>query len=332
MTAADVAPADRRGRRPVEAAEPVPAARADVWRYRELLGNLVRKELKVKYKNSVLGLRLDAAQPVLYLVVFTSSSRRSCRSRSPYFAIFFLSGPAGLEPLLDRPRRGARVDRGQRVARAEGLVPPRDPAAGGHRRRAGALLPPGDRAVAALVAVPAARRTGSYCPLVPVALVRCSCSPPALGHRCWRRSTSTSATPSTCSSWRCWRGSGCRPIVYPYRLIADRLGEPASVAGALLNPMIPIVITFQRALYNPSADDTGPADLTPGSAGTLAQPRRSSASPSSVVLLFVGAVASSAGSRTTSPKRSRTATWRHAIEIDDGHQALQAVPGEAEVR
>ena len=41
-------------------------------------------------------------------------------------------------------------------------------------------------------------------------------------------------------------------IVYPYQLVADRLG-PDREWWASLNPMIPIVTTFQKALYNPSA-------------------------------------------------------------------------------
>src|SRR5699024_11000031 len=42
-------------------------------------------------------------------------------------------------------------------------------------------------------------------------------------------------------------------IVYPYRQVAERLG-PTREWIASLNPIIPIVLTFQRVLYNP--DDT----------------------------------------------------------------------------
>jgi ABC-type polysaccharide/polyol phosphate export permease len=41
-------------------------------------------------------------------------------------------------------------------------------------------------------------------------------------------------------------------IVYPYQLIADRLG-PSREWWASFNPMLPIITTFQKALYNPSA-------------------------------------------------------------------------------
>ncbi|QCB93142.1 ABC transporter permease [Cellulomonas shaoxiangyii] len=44
---------------------------ADVWRYRELLSNLVRKELKVKYKDSVLGFFWTLVRPLLQLLVYS---------------------------------------------------------------------------------------------------------------------------------------------------------------------------------------------------------------------------------------------------------------------
>lgn len=43
----------------------------DIWGYRELLGQLVRKELKVKYKDSVLGFFWTLLRPLLYLLVYS---------------------------------------------------------------------------------------------------------------------------------------------------------------------------------------------------------------------------------------------------------------------
>jgi ABC-2 type transport system permease protein len=45
-------------------------------------------------------------------------------------------------------------------------------------------------------------------------------------------------------------------IVYPYRLVAERLG-PTREWMASLNPVIPIVLTFQRVLYNPEGATFG---------------------------------------------------------------------------
>jgi ABC-2 type transport system permease protein len=44
---------------------------ADVWSHRELLVNLVRKDVKVKYKDSVLGLFWSLARPLVYLLVYS---------------------------------------------------------------------------------------------------------------------------------------------------------------------------------------------------------------------------------------------------------------------
>ena len=38
--------------------------------YRELLVGMTRKELKVKYKNSILGFAWSLLNPLLYLIVF----------------------------------------------------------------------------------------------------------------------------------------------------------------------------------------------------------------------------------------------------------------------
>lgn len=64
----------------------------DVWRYRELLGNLVRKELKVKYKNSILGFLWTLLNPALQLVVYSFVFGVLFKVGMPLFAIFFICG------------------------------------------------------------------------------------------------------------------------------------------------------------------------------------------------------------------------------------------------
>jgi len=66
----------------------------DIWAHRELLGQLVRKELKVKYKDSVLGFLWTLLRPLLYLFVysiaigvFLGSSRTI-----PDFGIYLFTG------------------------------------------------------------------------------------------------------------------------------------------------------------------------------------------------------------------------------------------------
>jgi ABC-2 type transport system permease protein len=63
-----------------------------IWRYRELLLNLVRKELKVRYKNSSLGFLWSMLNPAMYLVVFYVVFQLVLKAGIPYFAVFLLSG------------------------------------------------------------------------------------------------------------------------------------------------------------------------------------------------------------------------------------------------
>jgi ABC-2 type transport system permease protein len=65
---------------------------AGVWRYRELLANLVRKELKVRYKNSSLGFLWSMLNPAMYLVVFYVVFQLVLKAQIPYFPVFLLSG------------------------------------------------------------------------------------------------------------------------------------------------------------------------------------------------------------------------------------------------
>ena len=64
----------------------------DLLRYRELLANLVRKELRVKYKNSVLGFVWSMLTPALTLAIFYVVFTFFLPSNIPTFPIFLLSG------------------------------------------------------------------------------------------------------------------------------------------------------------------------------------------------------------------------------------------------
>jgi hypothetical protein len=66
--------------------------RGGVWAYRELWWELSRKELKVKYKDSVLGFAWSLLNPAMYLVIFYVVFQIMLGSGIPNFAIFLLSG------------------------------------------------------------------------------------------------------------------------------------------------------------------------------------------------------------------------------------------------
>jgi ABC-2 type transport system permease protein len=59
---------------------------------REILGNLTRKEVKVKYKSSVLGVAWSMLNPVLYLAVFSLVFAVVLRNDVPHFPVYLLSG------------------------------------------------------------------------------------------------------------------------------------------------------------------------------------------------------------------------------------------------
>jgi ABC-2 type transport system permease protein len=60
--------------------------------YHELLVGMTRKELKVKYKNSILGFAWSLLNPLLYLIVFYIAFVKILGSGVPAFPIFLLSG------------------------------------------------------------------------------------------------------------------------------------------------------------------------------------------------------------------------------------------------
>jgi ABC-2 type transport system permease protein len=59
---------------------------------REILINLVRKETKVKYKSSVLGIVWSMLNPILYLAVFSLVFKLMQRGNVPNFPVYLLSG------------------------------------------------------------------------------------------------------------------------------------------------------------------------------------------------------------------------------------------------
>jgi ABC-2 type transport system permease protein len=59
---------------------------------RQILWNLIRKEVKVKYKSSVLGVAWSMLNPILYLGVFSVVFGLVVPNQTPHFAIYLLSG------------------------------------------------------------------------------------------------------------------------------------------------------------------------------------------------------------------------------------------------
>ncbi len=64
----------------------------ELYNFRELLWALVVRELKVKYKNSVLGFFWSLLNPVLTMLVFTFVFSFVFRAGIQHFPLFFLAG------------------------------------------------------------------------------------------------------------------------------------------------------------------------------------------------------------------------------------------------
>jgi ABC-2 type transport system permease protein len=64
---------------------------SDLLRYRTLLANLVSRDLKVRYKRSVLGVLWTMVNPLLMMIVFSIVFAKVFRFSIQHFTIYFLS-------------------------------------------------------------------------------------------------------------------------------------------------------------------------------------------------------------------------------------------------
>ncbi len=65
----------------------------ELWQYRELIRNLVARDLKVRYKSSVLGVAWSWLNPLLMMIVYTVFFTVALRDGSiPHYPVFLLCG------------------------------------------------------------------------------------------------------------------------------------------------------------------------------------------------------------------------------------------------
>jgi ABC-2 type transport system permease protein len=65
---------------------------SDLWLHRELLYNMTKKELKVKYKRSVLGFVWSFMTPIIMLAVFGLVFALLVKNNMSWFAVYLMSG------------------------------------------------------------------------------------------------------------------------------------------------------------------------------------------------------------------------------------------------
>jgi len=218
----------------------------DIWTYRELLRGLVRKELQVKYKNSVVGVGWSMVNPAMTLGVYYFVFQIVLKNGIPGFAVYLLCGLLvwNLFSTALPSATGAVVGNAAIVKK---VAFPREILA---LASVGASLQFFFyQAVVMVLALVVFRFVPSlsYLPLLAPALLALLMLTAALGiflaamNVYFRDIQHLLEVVMTAWFW-------ATPIVYTYRNIADRLGSHAWVFR--LNPITPIVLTFQRALYN----------------------------------------------------------------------------------
>ncbi len=244
--------------RPMASAEPpitviapdrsVPRRLQAVWRYRELLAGLIRKELKVKYKDSSLGFFWSMLNPAMYLAVFYVVFQIILDSGIPYFAIYLLSGLLAWTLFSSSLTASTTsiVANGSLVNKVyfpREILPLSTVGANVVHFLLQALV---------LLSVLIVFQYGvalEYLWLVPPALIVLLLLASALGIlfaalNVYARDLQH-LLELVLLAWF-WM----TPIVYAWRLPADQLSEqglPTSLT--LLNPVVPVVITLQRAIY-----------------------------------------------------------------------------------
>jgi lipopolysaccharide transport system permease protein len=65
---------------------------AELWKFRELIALLVQRDLKVRYKRSVLGMGWTLVNPLLQMLVYTLVFSTIMRVGVPQFPVFLLAG------------------------------------------------------------------------------------------------------------------------------------------------------------------------------------------------------------------------------------------------
>lgn len=224
-----------------------------IWAYRELLTNLVRRELKVKYKDSIFGFLWTLMNPLLYLAVFSFVFTVVLPSGAPRYGLLLLSGLLAFN-LFSSGLRTATTSITANGPLVQKVWFPRE------------ILP--------LAAVGAELVTFFFQLLILF-----------FGLAFFGQSPEWSmlwlAIPALVATLLIVTGLGLllsginvhyrdvehfldlamltwfwlTPVVYVYDLIAQALNGRFGAGGerlAMINPMTPVVTTFQRILYNPT--------------------------------------------------------------------------------
>jgi ABC-2 type transport system permease protein len=230
-----------------------------VWQYRELLLNLVRKDLKVKYKNSVLGFAWSLLNPLLYLTVFYVVFQIVLGAGIANFQIFLLCGVLSWN-LFTASVSGATSSIAANAPLVTKVWFPREllPLAAIGAAMVNFVL----QAVVLGVGMVAFRWSPDLAllPLLVPATVAAVLFATVLALLLSAVNVKFRDTQHFLElglvAWF-W----LTPVVYPYMQLASRLGGKSAIL--LLNPMTSVVLVFQRVIYNPAGNGVNDPPILP---------------------------------------------------------------------
>jgi len=222
---------------------------AEIWRSRELLIYLVRTEIKVKYKNSFLGLVWSMISPAMTLLIFFLVFQVILKNGMPNFVIFLFSGLL----IWNFFQTGVQTATGV-VVNNSGLVKkvsfPREILALASIGSAGVFFFFQSCVMVIFMIVLSSAPDWPLIPLLFLALAAVAVLASALAvflsavNVYMRDTQHLVEVLLTAWFWAC-------PIVYSYqRTISKQLHYHHLVWLYFLNPVTPPVMTFQRVLYN----------------------------------------------------------------------------------
>ena len=239
----------------------------DIWRYRELLVGLIRKELAVKYNSSFLGMMWSMLNPAFTLGIYYFVFQVVLGSGISDFAIFLMSGLLAWNFYSYSTMNATATMVGnagivKKVAFPREILPLASVGAG--------LVFFVFQSVVLIVVLLASRYVPalSYLPLLIPALLAAVVLASALAVflsavNVYLRDTQHLAELIIGALWF-W----ATPIVYSYSQIAHKLAAHHIPTWLpLLNPMTDVVLVFQRAIYAKEyGGKLAPGSLKPGAA------------------------------------------------------------------
>jgi len=244
--------------RVVSARQSVAERFVDIWNHRELLVNMVRTEIRVKYKSSFLGMLWSMMSPAMTLAIYVLVFQVILKNGYPNFVIFLFSGLL----LWNLFQVGVQTATGVIVNNA-GLVKrvafPREILALAAVGSASVFFFFQAIVMVIFMVVLHAPPAWSLLWLVVVAMVPLLVLASALAIffasvNVYLRDMQhlVDVVVATAWFWAC-------PIVYSYQnSIAPKLAAHGLTWVYFLNPLDPMIMTFQRVLYN----RYGPVALT----------------------------------------------------------------------